>query len=103
MVTVTDQMPDTWLDATGTWHSDQLKVTERYTLMGDQSHRVPGDDRGPAGVHRSPWTIKMPLYRRMEEGARLLEYKCVPFAEDAMYVHLRKGADRTKPILKNLY
>ena len=45
----------------------------------------------------------MPLYRRVEEGARLLEYKCVPFAEDAMYGHLRKGADMTQPILKNLY
>ena len=45
----------------------------------------------------------MPLYRRLEDGARLLEYKCIPFAEDAMYNHLREGADRSKPALKNLY
>jgi hypothetical protein len=32
----------------------------------------------------------MPLYRRVEPNARLLEYKCVEFAEGVMYDHLRK-------------
>ena len=54
-------------------------------------------------VFTEPWTIRMPLYRRLESGARLLEYKCIPFAEDAMYNHLRKGGDISKPALKNLY
>ena len=102
VVEVADQMPDTWFDATGTWHSDQLKVTERYTLMGPDHIQYEATIEDPQ-VFTRPWTIKMPLYRRLEEGARLLEFKCVPFGEDAMYGHLRKGADRTKPILKNLY
>ena len=102
VVEVTDQMPDTWFDATGTWHGDQLKVTERYTLMGPDHIQYEATIEDPQ-VFTRPWTIRMPLYRRLEEGARLLEFKCVPFAEDAMYSHLRKGADRTKPILKNLY
>ncbi len=102
VVKVTDQVPDTWLDATGTWHSDQLVVTERYTLLSPHHIQYEATIEDPQ-VFTEPWTISMPLYRRMEDGARLLEYKCVPFAEDAMYAHLRKGADRTKPILKNLY
>lgn len=102
VVEVTDQMPDTWFDTTGTWHSDQLKVTERYKVMGPDHIQYEATIEDPQ-VFSRPWTIKMPLYRRLEEGARLLEFKCVPFAEDAMYSHLRKGADRTKPILKNLY
>ena len=33
-------------------------------------------------------------YRRMEENARILEYKCVEFGEDAMYGHLRRGVQK---------
>jgi hypothetical protein len=32
----------------------------------------------------------MPLYRRIEKSAKLLEFKCVEFAEDAIYGALRK-------------
>mgnify|MGYP003306955983 CR=1 FL=1 len=40
----------------------------------------------------------MPLYRRIEKGARLLEYKCVEFAEDLLYEHLRRGYDGPKAL-----
>jgi hypothetical protein len=33
----------------------------------------------------------LPLYRRLETNAELLEFKCVPFAEEILYGHLRKG------------
>jgi hypothetical protein len=32
----------------------------------------------------------MPLYRRVEPNARLLEFRCVEFAEELLYGHLRK-------------
>ena len=32
----------------------------------------------------------MPLYRRVEKNAQLLEFKCVEFVEDLIYGHLRK-------------
>ena len=41
-------------------------------------------------VFSKPWTIKMPLYRRRDPNMQLMEYKCVPFAEELMYGHLRK-------------
>ena len=42
----------------------------------------------------------MPLYRRLEKNAQLLEFKCVEFVEELMYGHLRKKAGtvmRTRP------
>jgi hypothetical protein len=33
------------------------------------------------------------LYRRVEERAELLEFKCIPFAEEVMYGHLRKPSE----------
>ena len=35
VVVVTDQVAETWLDASGNYHSDELTVTERYTPMGE--------------------------------------------------------------------
>ena len=32
----------------------------------------------------------MLLYRQLEKDAQLMEYKCVEFAEELMYGHLRK-------------
>jgi hypothetical protein len=32
-----------------------------------------------------PWTIRMPLYRRMEPNVQLLEFKCVEFSEELLY------------------
>jgi hypothetical protein len=32
----------------------------------------------------------MPLYRRVEKNARLMEFKCVEFAEELIYGKLRK-------------
>ena len=36
-------------------------------------------------VFTRPWTISMPLYRRMEENVKLLEFKCVDLAEEYIY------------------
>ena len=38
-----------------------------------------------------PWKIKMPLYRRMEDQARVFEYRCVEMTEEFVYGHLRKN------------
>jgi hypothetical protein len=41
-------------------------------------------------VFSRPWKIRMPLYRRVEDNAKVLEYKCVEFAEEFLYGALRK-------------
>jgi hypothetical protein len=39
-------------------------------------------------VFTRPWKISMPIYRRMERNAQLLEFKCVEFAEEFVYGEL---------------
>jgi hypothetical protein len=36
-------------------------------------------------VFSKPWKIRMPIYRHVEKGARLMEFKCVEFVEDLLY------------------
>ena len=79
----------TWLDRAGNFASAQLRVVERFTPVGSNHIRYEATLEDPS-VYSSPWTISMPLYRRIEPNARLLEFKCVPFAEEMMYGHLRK-------------
>ncbi len=97
VVNVTKQVPDTWLDASGNYHGPNLVVEERYTLIDENHMRYEATIDDP-DVFSRPWTIKIPLYRRMEDGARLLEYKCVEFGEDLLYDHLRRGYDGPKAL-----
>ncbi len=89
VVEVTDQMEETWFDRAGNYHSDALKVTERFTPIDANTLKYEATMEDPK-VFSRPWTISMPLYRRREANAQLMEYKCVPFAEELMYGHLRK-------------
>lgn len=79
----------TWLDAAGNFHSEQLHVVERYTRTGPDHLMYEATIEDPK-VFTRPWTIRMPLYRRVEANAQLLEFKCVEFAEELMYGHLTR-------------
>ena len=96
VVDVSSQMAETWFDSAGNFHGENLKVQERYTPMGEDHLRYEAIIEDPDTFSR-PWKISIPLYRRLDEGVRILEYKCVEFAEDAMYGHLRRGADQNNP------
>ena len=37
-----------------------------------------------------PWKINLPLYKRMEKNAQILEFKCVEFAEELLYGEFKK-------------
>jgi hypothetical protein len=78
-----------WLDRSGNYASESRKVTERYTLTG-QDHMLYEATIEDPEVFSRPWTIRMPLYRRIEPNARLLDFRCVEFAEEMMYGELRK-------------
>lgn len=80
-----------WLDRAGNHHSDQLKVQERWTMRGPDTLMYEARIEDPETFTR-PWTIRVPLYRQVEDGAKLLEFKCVVFAEELLYGHLRKPA-----------
>jgi hypothetical protein len=78
-----------WLDRSGNFATENRKVTERYTLT-DRDHIRYEATIEDATVFSKPWTIRMPLYRRMEANARLMDFRCVEFAEELMYGTLRK-------------
>ncbi len=87
VVEVTDFNEDTWFDRAGNFHSDALHVTERYTPTSADHLLYEATIEDPK-VFTRPWKIRMPLYRRLEPGKKLLEYKCVEFVEELMYGHL---------------
>jgi hypothetical protein len=89
VIDVTDQMEDTWFDRAGNHHSDQLHVVERYTAVDKNTLNYEVTIEDPK-VFTRPWKMSMPIYRRLEKNAQLMEYKCVPFTEELMYGHLRK-------------
>jgi hypothetical protein len=91
VIDVTGFMPDSWFDRAGNFHSDALHVVERYTPLTRDAIQYEATIEDPQ-VFSRPWKISMPLYRRLDKNVQLLEYKCVEFAEEAMYGHLRKSA-----------
>jgi hypothetical protein len=84
VVTTMWQNDQTWLDRAGNHHSNKLKVTERFTLLGPNHIWYEATLDDPLTYSR-PWTIEMPLYRVIEDNAQLLEHKCVPFADMLLY------------------
>ena len=84
VIDVTGLDERTWFDRAGNFHSDALHVVERYTPIGPDVLSYEATIEDPK-VYSRPWKIKMPLYRHVETGARLMEFKCVEFVEDLMY------------------
>jgi hypothetical protein len=90
VVDVTGMNDQTWFDRAGDFHSDQLHVIERYTAIGPDALMYEATIDDPMTFTKS-WKMSMPLYRRLEKNAQVLEYKCVVFAEEVLYGHLRKN------------
>ncbi len=88
VIETTGQNDRTWFDRAGNYHSDQLKVTERFTRTSDHTIDYSATIEDPV-VFTEPWTIRMPLYRRVGADARMLKFDCVEYVEEMMYGHLR--------------
>ena len=75
VVDVTNLNDQTWLDATGNFHSDALHLVERYTRIGPDhlAYEVTVED---PKVFTKPWKMSTTLYRRKEKNAQILEYEC---------------------------
>ena len=90
VVEVTGQYDSTWFDRAGNHHSDKMKVTERYTPMSPYHLQYEATIEDPE-TFTEPWTISMPMYRRMEDNAQLMEFRCVEFVEELMYGEWRRN------------
>jgi hypothetical protein len=78
-----------WFDRAGNFHSDALHVVERFTARSADTLTYEATIEDPKTFTR-PWKISMPLYRRVEPNARIMEFRCVEFSEELLYGHLKK-------------
>jgi hypothetical protein len=95
VVDVDSFTPYTWFDRSGNFHSDALHVVERFTPISRDAIRYEAtieDSR----VFTRPWKISLPLYRRLEPNARIMDFKCIEMVEETLYGHLRK-----QPLVKH--
>jgi hypothetical protein len=75
---------ETWFDHAGDFHSEDLHVVERYSLLdaGHINYQVTIED---PKVFTRPWNINMVLYRHVEKNFQLLEYECYGFDLEPYY------------------
>jgi hypothetical protein len=92
VIEVTGNNDMTWFDRAGNFHSDALKVTERYTPMGDNALQYEATIED-ANTFTRPWKISLPLYKVLDKNAQLLEFKCVEFSEELLYGDLKKKTE----------
>jgi hypothetical protein len=81
VVEVTGQNDRTWFDMAGNFHSDALRVVERYTMLDPDTIQYEATIEDPK-VFTRPWKISMPLHRHKNMD-RILEYQCQAEAEEA--------------------
>ena len=89
VVDVADFNDKAWFDRAGNFHSDKLHLVERYSLLRPDVIQYEATIEDPETFTR-PWQISMPLYRRMEPKAQLIEYRCTEFVEEFLYGNVRK-------------
>ena len=88
VVDVTNFNGKNWFDRAGNFHSEALHLVERFTPISADAIRYEVTIEDP-NVFTRPWTIAMPLYRRLEPNAQLLEYPCIEFVGG---VHVRTSS-----------
>ena len=73
-----------FLDRAGNYHTDLLHVVERIRRTGPDHLSYQATIEDP-NVYTRPWTISMPLYRRLDPNMQLGEFKCEEFVGDLIY------------------
>ena len=79
VVEVTSLNDKTWLNNVGTIHTENLRVTERYTRDSFDTIRYEATMEDPA-VLTKPWTLRETFRLRPDE--RIREYECIESNED---------------------
>jgi hypothetical protein len=83
VVTVTNFNGYTWFDMAGNFHSDALRVVERYTPIDLDTLQYEATIED-AKVFTRPWTIRMSIQRQKDVG--ILDYECTALL-DEMGIH----------------
>ena len=82
-----------FLDRAGNYHTDGLHVVERIRRIGPDHLSYQATIEDP-NVYTRPWTISMPLYRRLEPDMQLGEFKCEEFVSDLVYGKYQRTPSR---------
>ena len=80
VVDVANHNDRTWFDMAGNFHSEALKLVERYTLVDADTIQYEVTVEDPK-VFTRPWKISMPFHRHKEMD-RILEYQCQAEVEE---------------------
>ena len=83
VVNLTNFNSYTWFDMAGNFHSDALKVVERYTPINADTLQYEATMTDPK-VFTRPWTIRMTIQRQKDIG--ILDYECTAML-DEMGIH----------------
>ena len=81
VVDVTNNNDKTWFDMAGNFHSEAMRLVERYTMLDADTIQYEVTVTDPKVLTR-PWNMSMPLVRQKNID-RVLEYQCQAEAEEA--------------------
>ena len=73
-----------WFDMAGNFHSDALRVVERYTPIGPDTLQYEATMDDPK-VFTRPWTIRMLIQRQTDIG--ILDYECTAMLDETGIHH----------------
>lgn len=79
---------ETWLDASGHPHGEQLKVTERYTRTDMEHMKIEATIDDPE-FYTKPWTIVTGI--TWQPGQELMEYICQENNRDLSHLGAQRG------------
>ena len=115
VIEVTNQNDKAWLDSHGSFHSDAMRVVERWTPMDRNTLYYEATIDDP-NVFTRPWTIALTYDRNRNESLEQWEYSCYPGVkfdlmlgagklakekgETGIHWHYREKADQLHPSYK---
>ena len=98
VVDVTSLNADTWFDAAGNHHGDNMHVVERYTMTGPKTMQYEAKIDDPDTFTRT-WTIRLTL-DRAKPGTRIIEDECL---DDENGIRHRISPDDPRSLQHNDY
>jgi hypothetical protein len=89
VVDVTNNNDQPWFDVVGSFHSDAMRVTERFVPTSADSIEYTSVITDPK-VYTRPWTMKLTFTRNKDYGSELYEEACLESNEKTLELMLTR-------------
>lgn len=97
VVDTTNLNDRTWLDSAGNFHSDQMHVIERFTMVDDRTINYEATMEDPKVVTK-PWKIAFSFSRNMQPNYEQMEFACIEGNQDeSHYTQATGGPAKESP------